>query len=60
MVLHTKMARKTVKLPEDEYKRHNKKRQEMGLTWSEYIDGQAPELEDTIRRVVRDELKRKS
>lgn len=50
------MARKTIKLPEAEYEKHNERRKEMGLTWSEYIDGQAPELEDTLRRVIREEL----
>lgn len=50
------MSRGTIKLPEDEYERHNARRKEMGLTWGEYIDGQAPDMEDTIRRVVREEL----
>lgn len=49
--------RKTIKLPEEAYERHNECRQEMGLTWAEYIDGEAPELEDTLRRVIRGELK---
>lgn len=49
-------ARKTIKLPEEAYERHNERRREMGLTWAEYIDGQAPELEGTLRRVIRDEL----
>lgn len=50
------MPRKTLKLPEEAHEKHNKRRKEMGLTWAEYIDGQSPELEDTIRRVIRDEL----
>lgn len=50
------MARKTIKLPEDDYERHNARRQEMGLTWAEYIDGKSPDLEETIRRVLREEL----
>jgi len=50
------MPRRTVKLPEDDYERHNEQRKEMGLTWAEYIDGESPDLEDTIRRAVRDEL----
>jgi hypothetical protein len=29
----------------------------MGLSWAEYIDGQAPELEETLRRVIPEELK---
>jgi len=50
------MSRKTIKLPEDEYERHNEQRKEMGLSWAEYIDGQAPDVEATIREVIRDEL----
>jgi len=50
------MARYTIKLPEEEGERHNKRRKEMGLSWSEYIDGQSPDLESMIRRVVREEL----
>lgn len=50
------MARGTIKLPEEAYERHNEKRKQMGLTWAEYIEGQAPDLEETIRRVVREEL----
>lgn len=50
------MARRTIKLPEEDYERHNEKRKEMGLTWAEYIDGQSTDLEETIRRVVSEEL----
>ena len=50
------MSRKNIKLPEDDYEEHNERRKEMGLTWSEYIDGQAPELEEMMRRIVREEL----
>jgi len=32
----------TIKLPRDEYDRHNERRQDMGLTWAEYVDGEAP------------------
>lgn len=49
------MARRTIKLPEEEYERHNKRRKEMGLTWAEYIDGQSANIEDSIRNVIRDE-----
>lgn len=48
--------RKNIKLAADDYERHNARRKEMGLTWAEYIDGQAPDLEETIRRVIREEL----
>jgi len=34
----------TIKIPHDEYERHNEQRQDMDLTWAEYIDGQAPEV----------------
>lgn len=33
----------TIKLPREAYERHNDRRQEMGLTWQEYVDGEAPE-----------------
>lgn len=35
----------TIKLPRDTFERHNERRQDMGLTWAEYIDGEAPDLE---------------
>lgn len=34
----------TIKIPRDEYEQHNERRQDLGLSWAEYIDGQAPEL----------------
>ncbi len=40
------MERGTIKLPEDDYERHNERRKSMGLTWAEYIDGQAPDVEE--------------
>lgn len=52
------MSRGTIKLPEEEYEKHNRRRKEMGLTWSEYIDGQSPDLEDMIRRVISEELEK--
>lgn len=48
--------RKTLKLPTEDYERHNERRQELGLTWAEYIDGQAPDLKDEIREVIHEEL----
>jgi len=33
----------TIKIPKDAYDRHNERRQDLGLTWAEYIDGEAPE-----------------
>lgn len=35
----------TIKLPREEYERHNERRQDLGLTWAEYINGEAPEDE---------------
>lgn len=46
------MTRGTIKLPEDQYEKHNERRKNMGLSWSEYIDGQAPDLAEEIRPVV--------
>lgn len=50
------MSRYTIKLPEEVGEKHNERRKEMGLSWAEYIDGQSPDLEDMVRRVVREEL----
>lgn len=50
------MARGTIKLPEEEYEKHNERRQEMGLSWAEYIDGQSPEIESVVRKAIREEL----
>lgn len=49
------MSRGTIKLPEEQYEKHNERRKEMGLSWSEYIDGQSPQLEEMMRRVIREE-----
>jgi len=37
----------TIKIPKDEYDKHNDRRQDLGLTWAEYIDGEAPDAPDT-------------
>jgi hypothetical protein len=50
------MNRKNIKLPEEDYEEHNERRKGLGLTWAEYIDGQAPDLEETIREVIREEF----
>lgn len=49
-------SRKNIKLPAEDYERHNERRKELGLSWAEYIDGQSPNMEDMIRRVIREEL----
>lgn len=33
----------TIKIPRDEYERHNDRRKELGVSWCEYINGQAPQ-----------------
>lgn len=33
----------TIRIPRDKFEEHNERRKEMGLTWVEYIDGEAPE-----------------
>jgi len=48
--------RANIKVSRDFYNEHNPKREELGLTWEEYIEGQSPELESTIRRVLQEEL----
>ncbi len=42
------MERGTIKLPEDDYERHNQRRKELGQTWADYIDGQSPSLKEPI------------
>lgn len=34
----------TIKIPRGEFEKHNARRKADGLTWEEYIDGQAPEM----------------
>ena len=50
----------TIKIPREEYKRHNKHREKLGQTWAAYIDGQSLDLpngaevdaEDLATRIV--------
>jgi hypothetical protein len=51
--------RANIKVSREFYEEHNERRQELGLTWEEYIGGESPEIEDTIRRVIREELKKR-
>lgn len=56
----------TIKIPRDEYERHNERRKANGQSWAEYIDGQAPEsaaaevdyaeIERRCQRAISDEL----
>ena len=48
--------RKNIKVTEEFYREHKPRKDELGLTWEEYIEGQAPELEQLLRDVVRDEV----
>lgn len=50
--------RANIKLPRETYERHNERRQELGMTWAEYLDADTAELEATVRRVVREELQK--
>ena len=34
----------TIKIPAPAYEHHNERRKEMGQTWEQYINGQAPEV----------------
>jgi len=40
------MTRANIKLPEEDFERHNERRKELGQTWAEYLDGQAPDVEE--------------
>jgi hypothetical protein len=37
----------TIKIPRDDYARHNDRRQDLGLSWAEYIDGEAPDVRNS-------------
>jgi voltage-gated potassium channel len=45
----------TIRLPAEEYEKHNERREELGLTWGEYIDRQA-QIEKSVRKLVREEV----
>jgi hypothetical protein len=47
------MSRGTIKLPEEKYEEHNERRKDLGLSWAEYIDGQAPDLTAEIKPAVK-------
>jgi hypothetical protein len=34
----------TIKIPREDYERHNERRENLGQTWAAYIDGQSPNL----------------
>jgi hypothetical protein len=34
----------TIKIPREDYERHNERREAANLTWAEYIDGGAPDV----------------
>lgn len=34
----------TIRIPRDKFDHHNQRRKELGLTWAEYIDGEAPDV----------------
>jgi hypothetical protein len=38
--------RANIKLDREEFEKHNERREEMGLSWAEYIDGEAPDPPD--------------
>lgn len=35
---------KSIRIPKDDFEHHNEKRQELGLTWAEYIASMEPDL----------------
>jgi hypothetical protein len=36
-------AKGTIKIPRDDFERHNDRRKDLRLTWAEYINGVAPD-----------------
>lgn len=48
---------RTIRIPEEDFERHNAEREAMDLTWAEYIDAESPEfVEMVVER--RDELRK--
>lgn len=50
---------RTIRIPASDFERHNRNRKNLGVTWAEYIDGEAPEYTYTrsVETVSRDELR---
>ena len=58
----------TIRVPRSVFERHNERRQDLGATWAEYLDGEAPEYvvlpetvmvgRDELREIVRGETRR--
>lgn len=49
----------TIKVPTDDFERHNSNRKAQNLTWAAYLDGQAPEAPagvdlDAVREAARE------
>jgi len=42
----------TIKIPEPAYDHHNERRKEMGKTWEQYINGEAPSVEVDEREIA--------
>lgn len=38
----------TIKIPREEFERHNERRKSLSLSWVEYLDGQAPETPGAV------------
>lgn len=51
---------RTIRIPEEVFQRHNRNRKELGVTWAEYMDSEAPEytLAEEIVTISRDELRK--
>lgn len=50
-----------IKIPQSEFDKHNARRKDMGLSWSEYVNTHAPEYverEALWREIVREETRR--
>ena len=56
------MSRVTFKFPEEMVEKHRPRKEAMGVSWPEYFDGQAPDVEfatpEEVRQIVREEMRR--
>jgi len=44
-------AKGTIKIPRDDFERHNEQRKKYGQTWAEYINGVAPDVTEQLDRI---------
>ena len=49
---------KPIKVPKEDFERHKQRKQELGVSWAEYVEGQAPESRSELIEEIREQLER--